>query len=43
MEDVDEKLWYKKGFKKYARKHGCVCLVEVDENGEEFILDQVEI
>ena len=43
MEDFDEKLWYKRRFKNYAHKHGCVCLVEVDENGEEFILDQVEI
>lgn len=37
--EFEDKSW--KQVKKYAgQRHGCICLVEVDENGEEYIVDE---
>ena len=36
----EDESWKKA--KKYAgKRYGCICLVEVDENGEEYIVDEV--
>ena len=40
--EFEDKSWINKNkVKKYAgKKYGCICLVEVDENGEEHIIDE---
>lgn len=38
--EFEDKSW--KHVKKYdGNRHGCICLVELDENGEEYTVDKV--